>query len=801
LRKVLLGLAAAGLAALAALAVFAATTFPKEKGEVRVPGLSGPVTIEIDDRGIPTIRAATAEDALFGQGYAHARDRLWQMDWQRRVGAGRLSEILGPRALPADRLLRTIGFRRAAESALAGLSDQTRRALEAYARGANACLAAEKARSAEFALLRTRPEPFTAVDSLTWAKMMAWDLAQNARDEIRRAAYVARVGPERAAQLFPAVPATPTILLDEEWLAGSGDGRRKTEDEERGPSRSSSPVSRLTSGGTWQQLGAAFDAVAALGLTGEDLGSNSWVVSGARSTTGKPLLANDPHLGLKTPSVWYIARLEAPGLSVIGATLPGVPGVIIGHNARIGWAFTSIEPDVQDLYVERVDPADPSRYFFRGAWKSFETRVETIRVRGAADVALTVRSSLHGPLVTDVLTGADRLGAPVALRWTGIDPEDTTAEALLGYGRAGNWEEFLAAARRFRAPAQNVLYADVDGHIGYTATGAIPIRQRGDGSLPVSGAGEDEWIGTIPFEKLPRVLDPPRGFLVAANNRVASSRYPYLITADWPEPYRAMRITELIQKADRLSPEAFASIQLDEVSNQVRELLPLLLDAKPSGPPERDALERLSRWDGSFAADSVAASIYAAWYSALSAMPEDELGEATPGNVRSRFLIGALSSGSAWCDDVRTPARETCADFKAAALSRALALLRGKLGADPAAWQWRRLHVAREPHDVFDRVPFLGSFFSLEARHGGDASTVNVGAYRRDGTFVMTAGPSYRQVFDFSDLTKSRFVIPTGQSGNVFDARYRDQLPLWLEGRYLTPEKAPAVKTLVLLPN
>jgi penicillin amidase len=793
-RKVLLGLLALALAAGAGLAVFAASTFAKQRGELRVQGLAGPVTIETDAHGIPTIRASTIDDALFGQGYVHARDRLWQMEWQRRIGSGRLSEILGARALPADRFLRTVGFRRAADAALSGLSAHARQALEAYARGASAYLAADGARSAEFALLRTKAEPFTAVDSLTWAKMMAWDLAQNARDEIRRAAYVVKVGPERAAQMFPEVPETPTILLDEEWAPGFP-SRLST-----GTQRDAGPASKVTTS-RWLGLGAAFDAVAALGLTGDELGSNSWVVSGARSTTGKPLLANDPHLGLHAPSTWYMARLEAPGFSVIGATLPGVPGVIIGHNARIAWAFTSVEPDVQDLYVEEPDPADASRYRFRGEWKQFENRTETIHVKGAPDETLTVRSSVHGPLVTDVLTGADKLGAPVALRWTGLDPGDTTAEALLGYGAAVNWQEFLAAASRFKAPAQNVLYADVDGHIGYTTTGAIPIRENGDGTLPVSGAGGHEWLGTIPFEKLPRVLDPARGYIVTANNRVASARYPYLITSDWPEPYRARRIAERLEAGGRLTPEAFGAIQLDVVSNQARELLPLLLDTKPSDAAGREALDRLTRWDFSFAADSVPASIYAAWYATLSAMPEDELGESIPGNVRSRFLINALSTESPWCDDVRTPRRETCADFKTLALDRALALLRQKLGPDPSSWRWSRLHVAQAPHDVFDRVPLLGRLFSLETPVGGDASTVDVGSYRRDGSFVMTAGPSYRQVIDLSNLPTSRYVITTGQSGNVFDALYRDQTPMWRDGRYLTPETAPAAKKLLLLPK
>ena len=763
-------------------------------------GLSSPVTIEVDAHGVPTITAATPEDALFGQGYVHARDRLWQMEFQRRVGSGRLAEMLGARAVPVDRFLRTLGFRRAAEAAWPGLSAGARRAIEAYVAGVNAFLSGDSARPAELALLRVGPEPFTPVDCLVWSKMMAWDLAWNARDEIRRAAYVAKVGTQRAAEMFPEAPLAPTILLDDEWVSGfesrvSGSAPRRSEIH--------NPKSEIQNRFVpWRRLDEEFELIARLGLTGEDNGSNSWVVSGGRTATGKPLLANDPHLGLHTPSLWYLARLEAPSLSVTGASLPGVPGIIIGHNARIGWGLTSLEPDVQDLYLEEVDPRDPSRYRFRGQWRAFESRSETIHVRGKPDVALTVRASLHGPIVTDVLSGAKRLGRPVALRWTGFDPDDTTAEAFLGFDRAGNWQEFLQAASLLTAPAQNLVYADVDGHIGYTATGSIPIRQRGDdGLLPVPGDGEHEWQGTIPFAKLPRVLDPPRGFIATANNRVVSPAYPWPFTLDWPEPYRARRITDRLTALAKASPEDMAAIQMDEVSYQALELLPLLLDTSPADTASKDALERLRGWDGSFTADSVPAAIYAAWYAALSTMPEDELGESNPGNVRSRFLIRALAADSPWCDDVRTPARETCAEFKRNALAKAVAVLRARLGAQVSGWRWGRLHVARSPHDAFDQVPLLRSFFSLEAHRGGDASTVNVGAYRRDGSFVMTAGASYRQVLDFSDLAKSRFVITTGESGNVFDRRYRDQLPMWHDGRYIAIESEPAAKKLVLRPR
>jgi penicillin G amidase len=786
-RKILYAALIAALAVAAGLALLAVSTFSRKSGEQRVVGLSAPISIDRDAHGVPTVRAASTADALFGLGYAHAQDRLWQMDFQRRIGSGRLAEILGPRLIDTDRFLRTVGFRRAAEASWQALSPETRALLEAYTAGVNAFLSANRARPVEYRILRAEPETFAPVDSLAWAKMMAWDLAANAKDEIRRARFVAAVGAERAGQLLPPVPPEPTILLDAEWM-----------DRVSAAALRSSPASRRAPTGHWGPLERAL-GLSALGFQGEELGSNSWVVAGSRTKSGKPMLANDPHLGLRTPSVWYLARLEAPGLSVTGATLPGLPGVIIGHNARIAWGLTSVEPDVQDLFLEQVDPGDPSRYLYRGSSRAFDRRTESIRVRGAADVRLEVRASVHGPIVTDLYPGAETLGHPVALRWTGLDPGDTTAEAFLGIDRASDWAQFLTAAGLLRAPAQNLVYADVDGHIGYTTTGAIPIRPRADGLLPVSGSGPDDWSGYIPFEKLPRVLDPPRGYIATANDRVVSDRYPWPMTHDWPEPYRADRITKRILASGQLDREGMTAIQLDRHSEQADELLPLLLDTRPEDAPSRDALERLRVWDRTFSPDSVPASIYAAWYTALSSMPEDELGNVPAGSVRSRFLINTLRENSNWCDDVRTTREETCADFKTATLSAAVRQLSRRLGPDPAAWRWERLHRARFPHGVFDGVALLRPFFSLETGQGGDASTVNVGAYRRDGSYVMTDGPSYRQIIDLADLPRSLFVHTTGQSGNVFSPAYRDLLPLWKRGEYFEIGEGPA-STLRLVP-
>lgn len=782
-RAALFGLAGLLLAAAAAAAWEVWRTFPKDGGRVRVAGHAAAITIETDPRGVPTVRASSIPDAMFGLGYVHARDRLWQMEFQRRVGSGRLAEVLGGGLVPADRFLRTIGFRRAAEEAWNALSPSARRFVEAYAAGVNGYLAADPARPIEFRLLGVRPEPWAPVDSLVWAKMMAWDLAGNAREEIRRSRFIEAVGTEKAAELLPLAGSRPTILGDGPWR----------------PSTASTPVSRLLPPAAWLRLGDAFESLATLGLgVGEDLGSNSWVIGGSRTASGRPILANDPHLGLKTPSVWYLASIDAPGYRAQGATLPGLPGVVIGRNDRIAWGLTSVEPDVQDLFVEDVDPADPSRYRHRGEWKRFETRAETIRVRGAKDVPLTVRTSEHGPIVTDLFDGAAKLGPAVALRWAGLDAGDRSAEALFAIASARNWNEFLEGVRLFRAPPQNFVYADVEGHIGYAAGGAMPIRPHADGLLPVSGAGADDWAGMVPFEALPRALDPPRGYIVTANNRLTPAEpYPFGLT--WAEPWRAARIAERIESQTRITPDEVAAIQLDRLSLQARELLPLLLDTAPSDAASKDALARLASWNGEMGPDSIPAAVYAAWFVELARMPEDELGEVPRGRTRGRFLIEALRADSSWCDDVRTPKAESCADFRASTLKDAVARLSGRFGADPSGWRWERLHRAVFPHGVFHGVRFLRRVFDLEVGQGGDGATPNVGSFAQDGSFEMDDGPSYRQIVDFADPAHSRYVHTTGQSGNVFARRYRDLLPLWRAGTYFEMGGAPS-QVLVLEP-
>ena len=781
---------ALALAALVVSAALVLSTFPRRSGTIRVPGLRGRVTIATDTRGVPAVRAASIPDAMFGIGWAHARDRLWQMEFERRVASGRLAEVLGDRAVPSDAFLRTVGFRRAAEDAWRASSPEVRTLLEAYAAGVNAFVAADRARPVELRLLRVPAdlEPWTPVDSIAWGKMMAWDLSRNADDEIRLARLVESLGPERANELQPVNDADPTILTGKEWQPRSIPGPPA--------------ASRLPPAAPWRSLESEFALLEPLGLGGgEGIGSNSWVAAGSRTASGFPLLANDPHLKLRVPPVWYLASLEAPGLSVSGATLPGIPFVLVGRNARIAWGVTSLEPDVQDLFVEKTDAAHPGRYLHDGEWKAFASRVERVRVRGGAEVSVTVRESVHGPIVGAVMAGALSVGPDVALRWTGLDADDRTAEAFWAVDRASGWDEFLAGVSLVHSAAQNFLYADREGHIGYASSGAMPVRPRSDGRLPVPGTGEDDWRGYVPFEELPRVLDPARGFLVTANNRV-TPRDPYAFGRSWAPPYRAARIAQLLTAKPGLTAEDFRRIQGDVVSLQAREASALLADTRPRDEAARQALELLRGWGGEMAEGSAAAAVFAAWYVELASIADDELGPLPRGPTRGKFLLGALRADSPWCDDVRTPVRETCADFRARTLSRAAASLRARLGPDPSRWSWGALHRLRVAHDVFGEVPLLRRAFDLEAGRGGDGATVNVGGFAQDGTFRMVEGASFRQVVDLAPQGpapqgRSLYALPGGQSGNVFDRRYRDLFPLWRRGELFGMGEGPVeVETL-----
>ncbi|MQA31610.1 MAG: penicillin acylase family protein [Luteitalea sp.] len=778
-------------------------SLPVIDGERMVEGLSSSVEIVRDADNVPHIFASTKQDALYGLGYVHAQDRLWQMEFQRRVGHGRLSEIFGDVTVAQDRFLRTIGFGRAAHSAWSHLPDGTRRQIEAYVAGVNGFIATHPGRRLppEFSLLRFAPAPFTGPDVLVWIKMMAWDLSANYSFELMRHDIAAKIGAERMAELMPPYA--------EHGLSILGPAPTSPEVGRRAP-RGNRPASSASSASTFnalaQSLSGGLPGVTALLLGGartEALGSNNWVVDGTLTATGSPLLANDPHLGTNVPSLWYLAHLSAGDFDLIGATLPGTPAVAIGRNRFIAWGETNMAADVEDFFLERIDSTGTSAEF-RGALEPLRIVPETIVVKGAEPVRVAVRISRHGPILSDAINANNAASPatpkpaplePMAFRWTALDEQDQTVDAFMRLNEARNWDEFTSALRDFVAPSQNFVYADVDGHIGYYAPGRIPVRAGGDGSRPAEGwTGESEWTGWVPFEDLPHLFDPPEHFIVTANNRPTAAVDAPLIALEYPEPYRAQRIVDLIrQQGSGLTPDHFRAIQADTLSLHGRTLTPLLLQhAHPVDPVDRQAWDVLARWDFDARPDSAGAAIFQAWFLRLApAIVGDELGPQLMIGYRgrfsyiTRFVAAALAAGdSVWCDDTGTPSRETCDDTVTSALHDGVADLVRLLGGDVSRWRWDGVHRAVFPHQGLDAVGLLRPLLSRSLPNGGDWSTVNVGPVAADTPYEQHSVPGYRQIVDLSPANDSRFLDAVGQSGHFLSKHYDDSMADWQAVRH-----------------
>ena len=755
-----------------------------------IEAIHAAVVIERDFHGVPHVRAENESDAHFGLGFAHAQDRLWQMEFQRRVGSGRLAEILGAKGLPTDRLFRTLGLRRTAEAAWARLGAAERLPFEAYVAGVNACLARIESGGLppEFRLLGFEPEPWRPEDVLVWGKVVNWGVSGNWDKELLRARITAKLGPEKAAQLMPAyTPDGPTVLPS---------ARRATEDARPAADANLQTMTPDLDPATVDGLLELSRRVKDLtGLGAEGFGSNNWVLSGARTTTGRPLLAGDPHLSGQTPALWYLARVSGGPLDVTGATIPGSPGVYVGSNGHIAWAPTTINVDSQDLYVEHVN--ERGEVEFMGEWEPLAVVPETIKVKGGAEVNLQVRITRHGPLISDVVNPA---GQPLALRWTANDPVDSGTLAALGYNRAKNFKQFTAASRAHRPADMNYVYADRKGHIGYIAAATVPVRPAGaDGRLPVPGwTGSHEWAGYVAFEELPRAFDPPQGFIASANNRVAGDDYPHLLGTNFAAPYRAARIVEMIEGKDRHSADDMARMQGDVLAPHARALLPFMLAVEPVDERGRVAVEMLRGWDLRVTGESAPAAVFESWYLRLGQrLFADELSDPASGDALWRaysehiYMVGmaleaALVENPAWCDDVRTQGAETCSDLLASSLSEGLARMAATQGTDDlATWRWDRAHRALFPHAPFDADPQLRPLFSRSVPNGGDKFTVNVGSIFVWESYDQLHAAQYRQVVDFGDSRNSRFVVTPGQSGDPASPHYDDLLGLWQGVGYL----------------
>lgn len=770
-------------------------------GERRLPGLRAPVEILFDRYGVPHIYARDADDAWMVVGYLHARERLWQMELYRRATGGRLSEVLGPATLRVDRRFVALGLRRAAAAEWQVLAPHVRTALERYAEGVNAGIRemGRWNRPPEFLLLGITPEPWTPVDSLSVARLLAWRLAENRWGELLRGRLAKVVGPIEAARLMNAWPPNAPPILREAPVPA--------------PPQTTASQASPVAGVAALEARAVARALPAplppglewLGVTVRPGGSNSWVVSGARTATGRPLLANDPHLAIEMSATWYEVHVVAAGLDVAGVTLPAAPFVIIGHNARIAWGLTNTGVDVQDLYIEDVDMTR-RRYLHRGQWLPLESTVYEIGVRGQErPERWEVFRTRHGPLVfteteweepPDLAARTGRVSPkPIALRW---DVSGETAAAFEAINRAGSWSEFLAAVRRFAAPSQNFVYADVDGHIGYAMSGRLPVRVGGDGGQPVPGwTGEHDWTGWVPPEKLPALLDPPSGQIVTANAEI-DSRWPGVMTRDWTAPFRTMRIVERLDGRTGLDSEAMRLLQLDVRTPAVDPILDAVEAAAGSrafasaDPEARVAVERLRLWDRQVDGRPVV-TLYQAFVRALWRRTFlDELGEDLSnalfeycGSERHVGLYAiAGDPASPWWDDIATiDRRETRDDIVLLAAGDAMRTLTRRFG-NETNWAWDRLHSVTFRHALGNGGRLLDWFFSRGPLPlPGDSFTVRKASIDDRSPYTVTESASYRQVLDVGDWDRSLAVITTGQSGHPRSPHYADQLPLWHEGR------------------
>lgn len=787
---------------LAVGASFLSKSLAQQEGDLVVAGLDAPVSVERDAQGLPTIRARSDHDAFFAMGFVHAQDRMWQLELQRHMAAGRMAELLGKSAVQQDVWFRTLGIRRSAEQAVKQLSPQARASLEAYAAGINAWLGTKPVLPVEFQLLDIEPEPWLVVDSLAWIKVLALNLGGDYRREIERLLVGQRVGLEHLSELFPlhaSTTQTPIPALQPDQISAFESLRGLLDRLEHE-----------------LQLGARF------------AGSNAWAVSGQHAAGGG-LIANDPHLGLQIPSLWYMATLNGEQINVSGATLVGLPLVLFGHNEHVAWAGTSLMADVQDLYFEQVKPDDPDLYRTGEGWSRFAIREERIEVRQdfpafmrnpIRPLDMRIRSTRNGPVITDMMQA---LPQPAALRWTALDPDDTSYEAFFQLNYASDWTTFQAALAKLVAPAMNMLYADSTGNIGHLVAGRIPLRGTGSGLLPAAGwDNAAAWTGSIPFEAWPQRFNPPEGYLVSANNDPVDETYPYLISHEFASSARAERISQLLRErikaGGELDARDLARIQGDTLDESARRMVARVARLNGNDPLSTRALALIAKWNGDMRRDSQAATVFIAWMEQLRPrLLGDELrgwwnagraGRQASGMAAGLDLETLLrvldANGGAWCDDISTPTRvEGCDEVLLSALNAALHELI-KLDDDGSmqGWAWGNLH-----HTVYRHIPFSGTsmlrgLFERRIANGGSPDSINVSGFARDTTgFVQDFGAGFRQVIGFSEQgVQHLYMNSTGQSGNVLSSHYDDMVEPFRDLRFHTVANGTDRHVLTLRP-
>jgi penicillin amidase len=775
--KALLWVAAA---LIAGLGLWVFHTQPMYDGQLTSEGLKQPVTIKRDAADVVHIFAQSNRDAAFALGFAHAQDRSWQMEFNRRLMRGELSEILGEATLHTDKLMRTLGLMQVAQQQLDQLPADVREQLQAYSDGVNAFHANRpQGLPPEFALMRTQPGgksgvAWQPVDSVGWSLVMALDLGGNWGNEFARLAAARTLSTQQLWDLYPPYPGEkPASSVDLSKLY-----------RELGVYKTDSSV----------KTSFSLPIIGEAGFN-EGRGSNNWVVDGSHTTTGKPLLANDPHLALSAPAIWYYAHLQTPEVDVIGASLPGLPFVVLGRNAHVAWGFTNTGPDVQDLYLEQIDPAKPTHYKTPTGWQAFGTRSETIAVKGKPDVTHAVRSTRHGPVISDAQAVhgevLDLSRFVLALRWTALDPNNRTLVGGVKAQQAKSVADLLTAYGDNHSPTQNIVMADTQGHIAYKAAGRVPVRSAANdirGVAPSPGwDARYDWTGWIAYADLP-ADDGKKGWVATANQRITPPNYPHYLGQDWNTPHRFDRIEQVLQAKPKHSFKDMQALQNDTLSLSTLTLLPVLKATSSQHPLATKALQTLEGFDGRMDADKAAPLLFAVWTDELTrGLVEPKLGadvfKAQYGKRHFRLLLENVmqQTNSPWC------APKTCAEQSTAALDRALERIAAKHGQTPVNWRWGEEHLALSTHKPFGQVPVLRELFSVRVPSDGDLFTVNVGQYWAGEKYLPFANrhaASLRVVYDLSDLEQSQFIYQTGQSGLVWSDNYRDMKDEWAAGKY-----------------
>mgnify|MGYP000381977068 FL=1 len=788
-----------GIAALiAGLGLWVFHTQPMYDGQLTSEGLKQPVTIKRDAADVVHIFAQSNRDAAFALGFAHAQDRSWQMEFNRRLMRGELSEILGEATLATDKLMRTLSLMQVAQQQLDQLPADVREQLQAYSDGVNAFHANRpQGLPPEFALMRTQPGgksgvAWQAVDSVGWSLVMALDLGGNWGNEFARLAAARTLSTQQLWDLYPPYPGEkPASSVDLSKLY-----------RELGVYKTDSSV----------KTSFSLPFIGEAGFN-EGRGSNNWVVAGTHTTTGKPLLANDPHLALSAPAIWYYTHLQTPDVDVTGASLPGLPFVVLGRNAHVAWGFTNTGPDVQDLYLEQIDPAKPTHYKTPTGWQAFGTRSETIAVKGKPDVTHVVRSTRHGPVISDAQAVhgevLDLSRFVLALRWTALDPNNRTLVGGVKAQQAKSVADLLTAYGDNHSPTQNIVMADTQGHIAYKAAGRVPVRSAANdirGVAPSPGwDARYDWTGWVAYADLP-ADDGKKGWVATANQRITPPNYPHFLGQDWNTPHRFERIEQVLQAKPKHSFKDMQALQNDTLSLSTLTLMPALKATASQHPLADKAKQTLEDFDGRMDANKAAPLLFAVWTDELTrGLVEPKLGadvfKAQYGKRHFRLLLENVmqQTNSPWC------APKTCAEQSTAALDRALERIAIKHGQTPANWRWGEEHLALSTHKPFGQVPVLRELFSVRVPSDGDLFTVNVGQYWAGEKYLPFANrhaASLRVVYDLSDLEQSQFIYQTGQSGLVWSDNYRDMKDEWAAGKYRPLRSKPDAwaHTLVLNP-